>query len=301
MGWINRSPVHWHRKRPPNLPLAQAGMIARSNRTNARKVSFLIAAHNDRKRAFLSSKMVAVLRWEREMKRPLKTGISLTCSSRTLEFHAMVYWPHFDVQRTKAAGGDANCLVQNHVSVSMPAGSTHWDHVYAIAKTAYQPFKVKFVAERLKESQFVRGRACFGNAGNEIQNIVMNYPTLRWWMEADGLVIDEPAAEVGPLKDFDRFAGELVAATWAEGHLAEQDFIAIAKQLDEKGFVLKACLQPAQWKLIAEHNQKYARGAIKTFEAAAIHPRFSRAIRRRLYLARDRYLNAQRPVEPIYF
>lgn len=212
----------------------------------------------------------------------------------------MVYWRHFDAQRTKTAGGDANCLVQNLVSLCMPPDSTHWDHVYAIANGAYQPFKVKFVAERLKEHHAIRGRPFFGHAGDKIQEILLNYPTLRWWMEADGLVIDEPVAEVGRLEEFDRFAGELVTAKWTGERLAEHDFIDIAKRLDERGFALNACLQRAQWKPIAVHNQKFAQKAIKTFEAAAKDRRFSRSIRRRLYLARNRYRKAQRPVDPIY-
>jgi len=64
----------------------------------------------------------------------------------------------------------------------------------------------------LKEPLYVRGCVYFGQAGGQIQKIMMNYPTLRWWMEADGLVIDEPTAEIGPLDSFDRFAGELVSS-----------------------------------------------------------------------------------------
>jgi hypothetical protein len=44
--------------------------------------------------------------------------------------------------------------------------------------------------------------------GDQIQIILMDYSTLRWWMEADGLVIDEPAAEMGPLNPFNSFAGD---------------------------------------------------------------------------------------------
>jgi hypothetical protein len=183
----------------------------------------------------------------------------------------------------------------------MPSGSTHWDHVHAIANGALRPFQVKFVSERLKEDRSIRGRVYFGHAGDQIQQILMNYPTLRWWMEAGGLVIDEPAAEMGPLDLFDSSAGELVISKWTEKGLPLAELVEIAKQLDAKGFELKACLQPAQWKPISDHNQKFARKAIRTFEAAAQDKRFVRGIRKRLYLSRDRYRKAQRPVQPILF
>jgi hypothetical protein len=211
------------------------------------------------------------------------------------------YWRHFDAHRTKDARGDAGMLVQNPVNLSAEAGSTHWDHVYAIASSALRPFKVKSVSERLKELIFVSGRVYFGHAGDQIQKIMMNYPTLRWWMDADGLVIAEPAAELGPLDPFDRFVGELVALKWKQNRLCTDDFLEITKQVDAKGFELKPCLQPAQWKLIAEYNQKFARNAIRTFEAAASNAKFTRSIRRRLYVARDRYEKVKRLVAPIEF
>jgi hypothetical protein len=130
---------------------------------------------------------------------------------------------------------------------------------------------------------------------------MMNYPTLRWWMDADGLVIAEPSAELGPLDPFDHFAGELVALKWKQNRLSADDFLDIAKQVDARGFELKQCLQPAQWKPIAEHNQKFARNAVRTFEVAASNAKFTRNIRRRLYVARDRYEKARQPVMPIEF
>jgi hypothetical protein len=210
-------------------------------------------------------------------------------------------WRHFDARRTKDARGDASILVQNPVSLSAPAGSTRWDHVYAIASSALRPFPVKSISERLKEHISIRGCVFYGHVGDQIQKIMMNYPTLRWWMEADGLVIAEPADEIGPLDPFDRFAGELVSAKWKQNKLLPDDFLGIARQLDGRGFVLKQNLQPAQWKPIAEHNMKFAQNAIRTFEAAARNAKFSRSIRRRLYVARDRYKNAQLPITPIEY
>jgi hypothetical protein len=66
-------------------------------------------------------------------------------------------WRQFDARRTKDARGDVNILVQNPVSLSATAGSTHWDHVHAIARSAGRPFSVKSVCERLKEVPFIRG------------------------------------------------------------------------------------------------------------------------------------------------
>jgi len=211
------------------------------------------------------------------------------------------YWRHFDARRTIGARGDASILVQNPVGLTAEAGSTHWDHVHVIASSALRPFKVKSVSGRLKEPILVRGCVYFGHAGDQIQKIMMNYPTLRWWMDADGLVIAEPAAELGQLDSFDRFAGELVALKSKQNRLYADDLLIIAKQVDASGSGLKQCLQPAQWKPIAEHNQKFARNAIRTFEAAASNAKFTRSIRRRLYVARDRYEKAKRPVTPIEF
>jgi hypothetical protein len=43
---------------------------------------------------------------------------------------------------------------------------------------------------------------------------------------------------------------------------------------------------------MAQHNQHYPKNAIKTFDQAAHRPKFVRSVRRRLYLARDKFEKA---------
>lgn len=120
------------------------------------------------------------------------------------------YGRHFDARRTKDTHGDMGVLYGNFVNLSMPAGSTHFDHLMEIGRSSDRPFPIKFLSEKLKELEFVRGCVYFGRLGNQIQKILLNYPYLRWWIEEDGLVVDEARSELGPLSDFDRIAGLLV-------------------------------------------------------------------------------------------
>jgi hypothetical protein len=208
-------------------------------------------------------------------------------------------WPHFDAERSIKAPEYVRSLERNPVSISLPEDSSHWDAVHAIAGHANCPLPVKHVSDVLKEHRAIRGRSCFGDVGDQIEKILNNYPTLRWWMESEGLVIDKPKVDLAPLLPFDRFAGALVHSSWTNGRLPKGSLMAIAQQLDTEKFKLRDCLQPAQWVPISKCNQKYASKAIQTFEAAARHHIFVRQIRRRLYLARDRYRRAHRPKAPI--
>jgi hypothetical protein len=116
---------------------------------------------------------------------------------------------------------------------------------------------------------------------------------MRWWMATGGLVVDVVLPEAAPLAKFDREAGKLTCERTVGGQqLSAEVILEIVTLLDAAGFSLSTDLQPAQWKPIAAFNQKYARAAVKTFAAAASHPQFSRAVRRRLYVARDRYRTA---------
>jgi len=210
------------------------------------------------------------------------------------------YGRHFDAKRTKNAHGNMRILQGNFVSLTLPAGSTHFDHLMEMSRSSLRPFPIKFLSEKLKEGQFIRGHVYFGKLGRQIEEILLNYPRLRWWLDKDGLVVDEPPFELGPLSDFDRIAGPLFVEHWKDGELSTSSLKLIASRLDEEGFQLKDNLQPAQWKPISEYNQKHSRVAIKTFAGAVRRPQFATSVRRRLYLARDRYKKALRPVEPIF-
>jgi hypothetical protein len=134
-----------------------------------------------------------------------------------------------------------------------------------------------------------RDRSEAGYAGRLIDEIVDNHPGLRWWMAKDGLVIDVVSDDAVRLSEFDRRAGQLVSDGMQAGKLSEHVLKNIAAELDAARFPLLKNLQPAQRKAIAAFNQKHARSAVKSFSAAAAHPRLSRAVPRRFYVARDRY------------
>ncbi|HZT34783.1 MAG TPA: hypothetical protein VFA15_02605 [Nitrososphaera sp.] len=91
-------------------------------------------------------------------------------------------------------------------------------------------------------------------------------------------------------------AGRLTSAHWIKGHLSKAALLDIAEAVDEKGFTLKEELQPSQPRIVAAHNQECTHKPIKTFHAAAGHLPFVRLIRRRLYVARDKYEKSQMSV-----
>ena len=176
----------------------------------------------------------------------------------------------------------------------MPPGTTPRDHIIEMAKAASLPFQIKVLSKDLEVQRSIRGRGYFGGTGKVIEKIMQNYPALRWWLGCDGLVIDEASNKLNDLSQFDRMAGALIADIWKNGHLSKESLVEIAKKLDNERFKLKDCLQPAQGKPIADYNRKKPREPIRTFSDAAGHPRLVRGVRRRLYLARNRYSQASR-------
>ena len=201
-------------------------------------------------------------------------------------------WTRFDRQRTQQAHGKTDILLRS-VSLTMSAGSSHREDVEQIARMASQPFSIVSISKVLDERKSVRGQVYFGEAGSQIDKILHNYPGMRWWMEKDGLVIEvAPSHTANRLSEFDRTAGKLVCDATRHGRLSTDAVEKIAAGLDVAGFALLENLQPAQWKPIADHNRKYVKSAIKTFVAAVSSPKFVRSVRRRLYVARDRYQKA---------
>jgi hypothetical protein len=215
------------------------------------------------------------------------------------EKQAQFYGRHFDAQRTKDSRGDVGLLSGNVVNVTMPSGSTDWDSLMEFGRSARRPFRAKSLNEKLKEIPYTRGRVFSGSLANAIETVLQNYPLLRWWLEEDGLVVDEARSELGPLSEFNRLAGALVVKHSEDGKLSAQALELIARTLDKSGLKLKDNLQPKQWKGISDFNQKYSKSPIRTFAAAVGRPQFSRSVRRRLYVARDHYKSALRPAEPI--
>ena len=207
---------------------------------------------------------------------------------------------YFDPRRTKDAHGDVSKLQGNPISLKVPPLSTHFDHIVEICRVSQKPIPIRFVCEKLKEFTFPRGNTYFGELVTVIEGIVANYPGLKWWLETEGLVVDEIQSALGSLPPFDRFAGPLVLRNLKGGKLSRAALAAIAAKLDAEGFLLSKDLQPAQRKPIAEYNRKFPQSPIKTFSAAIERPHLVRGIRRRLYVACDRYKKASLPAESLF-
>ena len=122
-----------------------------------------------------------------------------------------------------------------------------------------------------------------------IDEIAANFDRMHWWLSERGLNMNAVLPLSPDISRFDEFAGKLIVGGMAtEGSLSKTLLLSIARQLDRANFPLNN-LQPAQRKIINEHNRKFSRVAVKTFQAACDHQRFAYLIRRRLYVARDRY------------
>jgi len=207
-------------------------------------------------------------------------------------------WHRFDSVRTKETGGDCILVLDNHVSLSIPAPWTHRDAVEKIASQSREPIPIQSLADALSETKFVRGKVIFGFAGDKIDQIASNYEDMHWWISKEGLnmAIVPPAAT--NLSRFDEFAGKLCVDKWKDGKLSKKSLMEITKKLDGAGFTLKE-LQPAQLRPISNHNQRNSRNPIKTFMTACLHGTYVRSVRRRLYVARERYMRANFPASPL--
>ena len=208
-----------------------------------------------------------------------------------------LFWGHFDQRRTREMGGNVAPLHEGFISLAVPAGSSHREEIEQIARAAEPAFDIVRLSARLDDFRSIRGRGYFGQTGRIIDRILDNYPGMRWWMEKGGLVIDTVTSDLNQLSEFDRRAGKLVCDRTQNSKLSPDAVRQIAAELDAAGFVLADNLQPAQWKPIADYNRKYSKRSIKNFAAAASDPKFVRSIRRRLYVARDRYRKAHAPIQ----
>jgi hypothetical protein len=73
------------------------------------------------------------------------------------------------------------------VNFSIPAPHANRDVIVEIAKQAQIP--IDSLADELGYPTFSRGQTFFGYAGDEIDQIVGNYPNMRWWVVDQGLVV----------------------------------------------------------------------------------------------------------------
>ena len=154
---------------------------------------------------------------------------------------------------------------------------------------ADRPIPVKFINEKLRQPILVRGRVFLGDACDQIDAVVRNYPRMRWWITEQGLVIDEIPPELESLSEFERIVGPLVSG---KSHISVELLKEIADKLDSAGLKLKEYLQPKDRKLIALEHQKRHSRRIDTFASAVLDPRFVRMVRKAIYRAREKYEKA---------
>jgi hypothetical protein len=73
------------------------------------------------------------------------------------------------------------------VNLSIRGPCTQKDVLAEIARQAQIP--IDSLTDELGHPTFSRGRAIFGYAGDEIDQIAGEYPNMRWWVANDGLVM----------------------------------------------------------------------------------------------------------------
>jgi hypothetical protein len=202
-------------------------------------------------------------------------------------------WQRFDLERTNQTSGDVNFWRNTLVSLVIPPNSTPRHALEHIASKLQPPLPIEVIHSDLNKIRFPRGKTIFGLALDEIDTIAANYEGMVWWVSKRGLNVDLVSPLQPRLSDFDELAGRLCAEGSNGRRISKKLLLSIATQLDDAGFSLKDTLQRAQRLRISQHNQQYSKATIKTFVAACSHPRFSYQIRRRLYVARDRYMKAR--------
>lgn len=201
------------------------------------------------------------------------------------------FWERFDSDRTNKTGGDYKLLL-NHASLTISAPWTHRDAVEAITRQSRMPIAIHSLADVLSQTKFPRGKTIFGFVGDEFDRIAEQYDDMCWWISKEGLNMAIVPRAAAKLSRFDELAGKLYVERSNGRRLSKEILMEIAKELDAAGFLLKEHLQPAQWKPIAEYNQKNSRQPLKTFEKACVHRVSGRGVRRRMYVARKKYVDA---------
>jgi hypothetical protein len=199
-------------------------------------------------------------------------------------------WRHFSSEKTPP--NFCNLILNNFASLTIPAPCTLRDVVEQIAKQSRNRIPIESLSDNLSQPVLLRAITIFGPPGNHFDQIADNYTNMQWWVSENGLNMAVVPPGAARLSDFNKLAGELAVFKERNGKLSKDAILEIAKALDEAGYKLEKELQPAQWKVIAKYNQRYSTRAIKTYEQAVRNSRFVRCVRRRVYVARDKYRRA---------
>jgi len=121
-----------------------------------------------------------------------------------------------------------------------------------------------------------------------------------WWVADDGIHMEvvQPETGVPKLSNFDQLSGPLVIEHWQRDPgrrntcLSAESLHEIASLLDQSRLKPLDELQKAPRAKLAAFNQSNQKSAVKTFLQLAEHLHYSWMLRKRLYLAKDRYAQA---------
>ncbi len=201
------------------------------------------------------------------------------------------FWP----KRCTKSKAMLSLILDNHVSLTMPAKDPSRTILEYIAAGAAKPFPLDYVSREIAGVSRSRSRSVFGYTRDYIDKVALIHANMFWWITDKGLYMDtvEPQPIPSRLSDFDIFAGTQMAEHCKDGRLPKESLIMIAKTLDDRGFALGQNMQPRYWKVIADHNQQSRIRKIQSFEAAAQDTRFVRGVRRRLSDARRKWTDEQ--------
>jgi hypothetical protein len=206
-------------------------------------------------------------------------------------------WESFCVEQAGTTDVAGAWLADNFVHRSVPGPVTHYNLIKIICGSALRPIPVISICDELHAISLPRGYTLSKLAGDHIDRIVSHYDQVVWWITDDGLHVELSALKtmVHKLSPFDKVAGPLVIANWEEvsskgkTHLPAEALMLIAIELDRSGLTVLDNLQPAQRDALGSHNQRAGKKTDKSFEETIQNKRFVRFVRRRLYVARERY------------
>jgi hypothetical protein len=181
-------------------------------------------------------------------------------------------------------------LLNIFIDQIVQAGTTQGYVVRLAVGTGVGSMPIAFLCPTLQNHSLPHPFRLTGSLASVVDSLATLHPDMWWWISDQGLVMANIEAEdVIVCSGFNQLAGSLFSQEESAGRLSQSALTEISRQLDAAGYQLKENLQPAHWRQIAAHNQKFSRQAIRTFESAAAHPLSTHFVRKRLYVARDAY------------
>lgn len=174
------------------------------------------------------------------------------------------------------------------ISASVTGPHTLRTLIEVLASSAQPPVRIESLPKEVDVLFLGHGMTFFKYAAQVFDQVAENFPNMYWWISDKGLnmAVVKPCSALSP---FDELAGSLTAGYWKNGRLSSESLLAIARELDAQGFVPKDWLQPKWRKKIGQHNQRFSRKSVSSFEKAVGNSVFVRGVRLRLYAARKKF------------